>query len=495
MGLVVVFLPLSHHRLDHTDIIASGTGRGVAAREQDDAESRQQRRLKREHTIPSNGDFSDFSCEDVYKYPSSIRCAFAHTCNGGDGIAVTAYFCQSRNRPKHELLWLNLSLILPLVFLLIVLFRILGSTAEEFFSPGLEMLSVKLHIPERFAGVTLLSLGNGAPDVASTVSALLHDRKRGYLLALGELTGAAMVASTLIVGAVVACSDVSVGTALVRDIVFFMITMLTVYLSFNDGTISHLEIQIMGGLYVGYVLIVLVADIYQRRVVLARRRKQKERNGECEDTEQPQPNETSPLVPVQTPSPCVVREKNRGLSVGTYELNRQKEANGKKSWKRGDSWSTEKAVPMMHRMIRYLSNYDNSPALHNNADTVAEIAHNEKIIETNSPVASSGWGDLEEDGTDPLIVFHPHHGGIVDLKHSDPTGLEPVGRNACRELNNYLQSFWNESFRSTEYNALDKILMLCELPVTILRMVSFNERCLQNSGQPDLCLTVSFPLA
>ena len=90
----------------------------------------------------------------------------------------------------------------PLILLMTLLFRILGSTAEEFFSPGLETFSLKLGLPERFAGVTLLALGNGAPDIASTVSAILQDIKRGYIMALGELTGAAMVSSTVIVGVV-----------------------------------------------------------------------------------------------------------------------------------------------------------------------------------------------------------------------------------------------------------------------------------------------------
>ena len=536
--LVVIFLPRHHHHNNNNnDILADTTGGGggssTAVSQQEKAISQRQLLVAAAVPVPTTahhppdhyhaetrrrqaksnsstddddddnnndqvvaGDFGDYSCEDVYRYPPSVRCAYAHTCNGGDGIVVTAVFCQENNKNEEEintttgttLLLLGIYSV-TLLLLLIVLFRILGSTAEEFFSPGLEMLSVKLHVPERFAGVTLLSLGNGAPDVASTVSALLHDRKRGYLLALGELTGAAMVASTLIVGAVVACSTtpVSVGTALVRDVVFFMITMFTVYLCFNDGSITQLEIQIMGGLYVGYVLIVLVADIYQRRVVvMARRQKQQEQIGPSEDAEQQQPSETSPLVTM--PSTQLVRENiDRGLSIGTYELQRQKSANEKKSWHRGDSWKTEMAVPMMHRTIRYLSNYENLSAGQDHdgkQDIAAENQDSRKVPSSVSRLPglspfSSGWGDVEEDGTDPLMVFHPHHGGMVDLKQTERGRVEAVGRNACRELTKYLQTFWNESFRSDEYNVVDKFLMLCELPITILRMVSIHERCLE----------------
>jgi sodium/potassium/calcium exchanger 6 len=40
-----------------------------------------------------------------------------------------------------------------------------------------------------------LALGNGAPDVAATMNAMLQDEKNGYLLAMGELTGTTMFVS------------------------------------------------------------------------------------------------------------------------------------------------------------------------------------------------------------------------------------------------------------------------------------------------------------
>ena len=67
-----------------------------------------------------------------------------------------------------------------LLLLLTLLFRLLGSTAEEYFSPSLEMFSVKLGLPPRFAGVTLLALGNGAADVIATMNAIPSDPTNGY---------------------------------------------------------------------------------------------------------------------------------------------------------------------------------------------------------------------------------------------------------------------------------------------------------------------------
>ena len=48
---------------------------------------------------------------------------------------------------------------------MIVLMYILTSSADEYLSPSLEFLTEKLKLSESVAGVTLLALGNGAPDV------------------------------------------------------------------------------------------------------------------------------------------------------------------------------------------------------------------------------------------------------------------------------------------------------------------------------------------
>jgi sodium/potassium/calcium exchanger 6 len=55
----------------------------------------------------------------------------------------------------------------------------LASTADEYLSPSLEYITVRLKISESLAGVTFLAFGNGAPDVfssiASAASASIND--------------------------------------------------------------------------------------------------------------------------------------------------------------------------------------------------------------------------------------------------------------------------------------------------------------------------------
>ena len=181
---------------------------------------------------------------------------------------------------------------------------------------------------------------------------------------------------------------------------------------------------------------------------------------------------------------------------------------------------------MVQRMIQYLSNYNDQPAC---AKTEEEEGYDDDDDDDESALsiheytaakqeeqqrqqdplcaaapprryhsdrpALAGWGELEDDGTEPLMVFHPHHGGMVDLKHNRrlyPSMTTPsttiaavdgAGGGPCpdarQELINYFTKFWNETFRSDNYNVIEKFVMLCELPVTLLRMVRIQTTCRQ----------------
>jgi len=135
------------------------------------------------------GDYSSYSCRRIFDItPDSgqAQCNFARTCNQNDGVWAPFVFCSSMLSTTFLCAILSPIMILWMV----LLFRMLGSTAEDFFSPSLEMFSVKLGLPPRFAGVSLLALGNGAADVSATVSAIKTDPQNGYKFSLGALSGA-----------------------------------------------------------------------------------------------------------------------------------------------------------------------------------------------------------------------------------------------------------------------------------------------------------------
>lgn len=56
--------------------------------------------------------------------------------------------------------------------LLALLFRLIATAADGFFSLILSQISQDLGLPPRLGGVTLLALGNGAPDLSASIAAV-----------------------------------------------------------------------------------------------------------------------------------------------------------------------------------------------------------------------------------------------------------------------------------------------------------------------------------
>lgn len=56
--------------------------------------------------------------------------------------------------------------------LLVLLFRIIARASDDYFSCILSQISQDLGLPPRLGGVTLLALGNGAPDLSASIEAV-----------------------------------------------------------------------------------------------------------------------------------------------------------------------------------------------------------------------------------------------------------------------------------------------------------------------------------
>jgi len=216
-----------------------------------------------------DSDYSRFSCRYIYEEVSEAEdlCNFAKTCNGGEGVWGPWVFCSSSLSTYSAFAVLS-----PIVILwMVTLFRLLGSTAEDFFSCSLEMFSLELGLPPRFAGVTLLALGNGAADVSATMSAIVSDEENGYKLSLGALTGAAMLVGGVVSGVVVLIAGgVKCRGALIRDVMALVVTIAIVWNNLSSGVVTHATTTMFFGLYGSFVCAVLAADIYHRTVVVPR---------------------------------------------------------------------------------------------------------------------------------------------------------------------------------------------------------------------------------
>jgi len=118
--------------------------------------------------------------------------------------------------PQHS------ALSIPFLSLFLLLhFYILITTAQHHFSLVTTKLASHLALSPSMAAVTLLSLGNGAPDVFSSLAAL---RSGQYRTGFGAILSAGTFVSALVVGFVaIYAAPFSVDPApFVRDVLFYL---------------------------------------------------------------------------------------------------------------------------------------------------------------------------------------------------------------------------------------------------------------------------------
>ena len=77
----------------------------------------------------------------------------------------------------------NLYLFIPLSLLIFAIcMYLLGSTADQYLCNALETISDNLNFSETISAVTLLALGNGAPDIFSSLSAAGSEEGKSLFL-------------------------------------------------------------------------------------------------------------------------------------------------------------------------------------------------------------------------------------------------------------------------------------------------------------------------
>ena len=213
-------------------------------------------------------DTSAYSCSNIYSLStSSDQCSYVKeqcidSLNDAYSVHLLVfYFC---NPPIVKAL-----VLVAAVLMLVGLFKGIGLTAERYFSAILSQISQDLNIPPRLAGCTLLALGNGAPDLSSSIEAIQHGH---FDLALGSLVGSLMFVGCVVAGRIISLrgraglKELRCKAAQVRDVLALAISVACVgSIAFVWRKMTIGGVSLLLCLYAGYVLLVLVADLTKTR--------------------------------------------------------------------------------------------------------------------------------------------------------------------------------------------------------------------------------------
>lgn len=147
-----------------------------------------------------------------------------------------------------------LAIFLILLFLA-VLFTALGTVAGDFFSVNLSSIARGLCMNDTLAGVTLLALGNGSPDIFSTFAAM---KDNSSSMAIGELIGAASFITAVVAGSMALVRPFTVvKSSLIRDILALMFTAVFLTFIMTSRRLQLWHCICMLSFYVMYVVLIM----------------------------------------------------------------------------------------------------------------------------------------------------------------------------------------------------------------------------------------------
>jgi solute carrier family 24 (sodium/potassium/calcium exchanger), member 6 len=153
---------------------------------------------------------------------------------------------------------------------LALLFTTIGIAASDFFCINLATIANILGMSDSLTGVTFLAFGNGSPDIFSTFAAF---KTNSGSLAIGELIGAASFITAVVAGSITFIRPFKAPRkTFVRDVGFFIIAASFSLVFLFDGKLHLWECCVLVGLYVFYVVFVLLWHWYFHRRSVRRRK-------------------------------------------------------------------------------------------------------------------------------------------------------------------------------------------------------------------------------
>ena len=154
--------------------------------------------------------------------------------------------------------WITFILLALIIFLC---FYFLSSTGNDYLAPALGIISEKLHLSQNLAGLTLLALGNQAPDVVVAFVAG-DDDNEGVETSLGSLLGGGMIVVSLVFSTVVYLGkEVNVVPRnFVRDLGIYFFALVYILILGKFKAIKIWQATLFFCFYILYVIVCFIMD-------------------------------------------------------------------------------------------------------------------------------------------------------------------------------------------------------------------------------------------
>jgi len=194
---------------------------------------------------------------NYFSFGALSKCAFVQLyCEGNTTHidTLSLYYCTLTEN--------NVIMALISILWLFFCFYTLSSTAERYLEPSLSSAAKFLGFSEALAGVTLIALANGVPDVISAIVAGESRHQGGIDLAFGALFGASVFTTTIVLARVVRqCKSLTFPSKnLVRDCGFYLLAELYLLYLGTLKTIDKAHVIGFVSIYGMFIVTVLIQE-------------------------------------------------------------------------------------------------------------------------------------------------------------------------------------------------------------------------------------------
>ena len=142
-------------------------------------------------------------------------------------------------------------LVYTIVFL--ISFYLIAKVSDDYFVDSIDEISKKLNLSSDVAGATLMAIGSSAPELFISFIAVFKPGEHSDI-GIGTIVGSALFNVLAIIGAVAFIRTAKVlWQPLVRDMLFYSISIGLLLWSFMDGVIDINEASVFLIVYVVYI--------------------------------------------------------------------------------------------------------------------------------------------------------------------------------------------------------------------------------------------------
>lgn len=143
-----------------------------------------------------------------------------------------------------------------MILSMLLAFYLMAEVCDKYFVSSLEKISKKLHLSPEAAGATFMAVGSSAPELFVSLMALFKPGEEA--MGAGTIVGSAIFNILVITGAsLVVRQAFVIWQPLMRDLLFYSLSIIILLFSFNDGVVSFFEVLCFLILYVIYIMAVV----------------------------------------------------------------------------------------------------------------------------------------------------------------------------------------------------------------------------------------------